>query len=46
MTEEEFRELFCRLLAHYRLPPGTAAELLEKILAALAEKETKEGDFP
>lgn len=43
MTEEAFRELFRRLLEHYRLPPEKAAVLLEGILAALAENERKEG---
>ena len=48
MTEEDFRELFRKLLEHYRLPPETAAALLERILAALTEKGTvpPEGDGP
>ena len=43
MTEEAFRELFRRLLEHYRLSPEKAAVLLERILAALTENERKEG---
>ena len=45
MTEEAFRELFGKLLEHYQLPPETAAELLKRILTALAENGTKEGDY-
>ena len=45
MTEEDFRELFRKLLEHYRLPPETAAALLERILMVLAEKKSKEGDL-
>ena len=45
MTEEDFRELFRKLLEHYRLPPEIAAALLERILGVLSEKETKEGDL-
>ena len=38
MTEEAFRELFRKLLEHYRMPPETAVALLERILVALGDE--------
>lgn len=40
--EEEFKKLFRRIVEMYQISPATAAELLQRILAILADNQEKD----